>query len=37
MFVIKEDNVWRDVNTKEVRNKVRKHPRKSEYFGKNTG
>ena len=34
IFVNKEDNIWRNMNTKEVRNKVRKRLRKSVYFGK---
>jgi hypothetical protein len=35
IFVNKDDNVWRNVNTKEVRNQVRKRLRKSVYFEKN--
>jgi hypothetical protein len=34
VFVNKEENVWRDVNTKEERNKGRKRLRKSVYFKK---
>jgi hypothetical protein len=36
IFVNKEKNVWKGLNTKEVRTKVRERLRKSVYFGKQT-